>query len=362
MEKDYSHRRCRSDGNHDRTRLPTGSTGSRRFVPEMALHVQPVPREGATSRCCSTPGRGRCSRSCPRRWRASSRSSSCAGSRSVTSKSDECGSMNDWLAAAPDATVAHTAVGCMVSGERPRRPPAAPARARRGHRPRRQARAAPRHAARAARRGTRRLYFEETTGTLLCGDLFTAVGAEPGAHDRRHRRARDRRRRHVPRHVASRRRPRPTIRSLADLEPRTHRAHARPVVQRRHGARRSARSPTPTRRGTLPRWALPCERGGMADPLDELQILLRAGVDRCRAAQVPYVVAVTGSVAVGKSATAQVLRESLSTGSRRCARRGRLVRRLPVPQPGARRARSHACARASRRATTATRCWRSWPR
>jgi type I pantothenate kinase len=50
----------------------------------------------------------------------------------------------------------------------------------------------------------------------------------------------------------------------------------------------------------------------MADPLDELQILLRAGVDRCRSEQVPYVVAVTGSVAVGKSATAQVLRESLS--------------------------------------------------
>ena len=50
----------------------------------------------------------------------------------------------------------------------------------------------------------------------------------------------------------------------------------------------------------------------MADPLDELQLLLRAGVDRCRPAEVPYVVAVTGSVAVGKSATAQVLRESLS--------------------------------------------------
>src|SRR5262245_56629955 len=28
---------------------------------------------------------------------------------------DECGPMNQWLAAAPSATVAHTAVGCMVS-------------------------------------------------------------------------------------------------------------------------------------------------------------------------------------------------------------------------------------------------------
>ena len=50
----------------------------------------------------------------------------------------------------------------------------------------------------------------------------------------------------------------------------------------------------------------------MADPLVELQNLLRPGVDRCRAAQVPYVVAVTGSVAVGKSATAQLLQETLS--------------------------------------------------
>jgi type I pantothenate kinase len=50
----------------------------------------------------------------------------------------------------------------------------------------------------------------------------------------------------------------------------------------------------------------------MADPLVELQTLLRPGVDRCRAAQVPYVVAVTGSVAVGKSATAELLRETLS--------------------------------------------------
>src|SRR3954451_13104626 len=30
-------------------------------------------------------------------------------------ESDECGSMNDWLAAAPRAEVAHGAIGCMVS-------------------------------------------------------------------------------------------------------------------------------------------------------------------------------------------------------------------------------------------------------
>jgi type I pantothenate kinase len=53
----------------------------------------------------------------------------------------------------------------------------------------------------------------------------------------------------------------------------------------------------------------------VADPLGELQLLLRPGVVRCRAAQVPYVVVVTGSVAVGKSAIAQLLSESLSETS-----------------------------------------------
>ncbi|MDT7777336.1 MAG: hypothetical protein QOC67_6260, partial [Pseudonocardiales bacterium] len=41
-------------------------------------------------------------------------------------EADECGSMNQWLAAAPHAEVAHGAVGCMVSlndmADRPPRP------------------------------------------------------------------------------------------------------------------------------------------------------------------------------------------------------------------------------------------------
>ena len=44
--------------------------------------------------------------------------------------------------------------------------------------------------------------FEETTGTLLCGDLFTQVGAAAGADHRRHRRAGGRGRGDVPRDVA----------------------------------------------------------------------------------------------------------------------------------------------------------------
>ncbi len=91
-------------------------------------------------------------------------------------EADECGAMNDWLAVAPRAEVAHGATGCMVSLND--------------------------MAARAPRvlgdgetidlgNGKRVRYFdtphiphgweagvlyEETTGTLMCGDLFTQVG------------------------------------------------------------------------------------------------------------------------------------------------------------------------------------------
>jgi type I pantothenate kinase len=50
----------------------------------------------------------------------------------------------------------------------------------------------------------------------------------------------------------------------------------------------------------------------MVDPLDELQLLLRPGIDGCRAQQVPNVIAITGSVAVGKSATARLLAGALT--------------------------------------------------
>src|SRR5260370_888046 len=45
-------------------------------------------------------------------------------------ESDECGAMNDWLAAAPQAGVAHGAMGCLVSlDDMAPRPPRTPARA-----------------------------------------------------------------------------------------------------------------------------------------------------------------------------------------------------------------------------------------
>ena len=68
-------------------------------------------------------------------------------------ESDECGSMNQWLELAPNATVAHGEVGCMVSLNHFDTP----------HVP---------HCWEA------RVLFEETTRTLFCGDLFTHFGNE----------------------------------------------------------------------------------------------------------------------------------------------------------------------------------------
>ncbi|MBV9992845.1 MAG: MBL fold metallo-hydrolase [Alphaproteobacteria bacterium] len=90
-------------------------------------------------------------------------------------ESDESGSMNDWLAAAPNARVVHGAVACMVSlNDLADRPPRVLAdgevldlggkRVRWLDTP---------HVPHAWESG---LMFEETTATLLCGDLFTQTG------------------------------------------------------------------------------------------------------------------------------------------------------------------------------------------
>ena len=91
-------------------------------------------------------------------------------------EADESGAMNDWLAAAPQAEVAVGAIGCMISAnDLALRPPRAL------------------DDGSVLDLGTRRvrylatphvphcwdagLLFEETTATLLCGDLFTRLGA-----------------------------------------------------------------------------------------------------------------------------------------------------------------------------------------
>jgi flavorubredoxin len=90
-------------------------------------------------------------------------------------EADECGSMNLWLAAAPSAQVAFGELGCMVSvadmADRPPRPLAdGEILDTGGHRLRQIPTPHVPHAWEA------QLLFDETTGTLLCGDLFAQTG------------------------------------------------------------------------------------------------------------------------------------------------------------------------------------------
>ncbi|MCC7083083.1 MAG: MBL fold metallo-hydrolase [Burkholderiales bacterium] len=93
-------------------------------------------------------------------------------------ESDECGAMNEFLAAAPHAQVAHGAIGCMVSlDDLCDRPPRKLAdgevidlggkRVRHIDTPH------------VPHNWEARVLFEETTQTLLCGDLFTHTGDGP---------------------------------------------------------------------------------------------------------------------------------------------------------------------------------------
>jgi len=93
-------------------------------------------------------------------------------------EADECGSMNEWLAAAPRAQVAHGVVGVMVSlNDLADRPPRALQDGESldlgGRRVRHIDTAHVPHG------WESRLLFEETTRTLFCGDLFTHTGNGP---------------------------------------------------------------------------------------------------------------------------------------------------------------------------------------
>ena len=90
-------------------------------------------------------------------------------------EADECGAMNELLAAAPRAEVAHGVLGCAVSlNDLADRPPVALADDQvielGQHRVRHIDTPHVPHGWEA------RVLFEETTGTLLCGDLFTQLG------------------------------------------------------------------------------------------------------------------------------------------------------------------------------------------
>jgi flavorubredoxin len=91
-------------------------------------------------------------------------------------EADECGSMNEWLAIAPQAQVAHGAIGCSVQlMDLADRPPRELANGQvlnlgRGKRVRYLDTPHTPHGWDAG------VIYEESTSTLLCGDLFTQVG------------------------------------------------------------------------------------------------------------------------------------------------------------------------------------------
>jgi flavorubredoxin len=92
-------------------------------------------------------------------------------------EADECGSMNQWLAAAPQAEIAHGMIACMVSlndlaDRRPRALQNGEVLDLGGKRIRYIDTPHVPHGWEAG------VLYEETTGTLLCGDLFTHVGGD----------------------------------------------------------------------------------------------------------------------------------------------------------------------------------------
>jgi len=94
-------------------------------------------------------------------------------------EADECGAMNEWLAVAPQAEVAHGQTGCLVSlNDMADRPPRVMQDGEtidlgKGKRVRYLDTPHIPHGWEAG------VLYEEQTGTLLCGDLFTQLGDGP---------------------------------------------------------------------------------------------------------------------------------------------------------------------------------------
>jgi flavorubredoxin len=94
-------------------------------------------------------------------------------------EADECGAMNLWLAAAPNAQVLYSELGCQISvadlADRPPRPIGEDEVLDLGGK---RIRVIP--TPHVPHGWEAQVLFEETTGTLFCGDLFTHVGDPEG--------------------------------------------------------------------------------------------------------------------------------------------------------------------------------------
>ncbi|MER7987163.1 MBL fold metallo-hydrolase [Streptomyces noursei] len=102
-------------------------------------------------------------------------------------EADECGAMNEFLAVAPRAQVAHGLQGCLVSlndlADRPPRPLAHGETLDLGGKEVLRRRVLHLNTPHVPHNWEARVLFEETTGTLLCGDLFTHLGNGPPVTD-----------------------------------------------------------------------------------------------------------------------------------------------------------------------------------
>ncbi|MFE7592649.1 MBL fold metallo-hydrolase [Kitasatospora sp. NPDC057512] len=101
-------------------------------------------------------------------------------------EADECGAMNEFLAAAPHARVAHNTLGCLVSlNDLADRPPVPMDDGEvldlGGRQVRRRVRNI--NTAHVPHGWEARVLFEEQTRTLFCGDLFTHLGNGPAVTD-----------------------------------------------------------------------------------------------------------------------------------------------------------------------------------
>jgi flavorubredoxin len=98
-------------------------------------------------------------------------------------EADECGAMNLFLAAAPNAQVAHTAIGCMVSiddlADRPPVPIGPDGTFDLGGKQIRSI-----DTPHVPHGWDAHVLYEESTGTLFCGDLLTQVGDGPALTER----------------------------------------------------------------------------------------------------------------------------------------------------------------------------------